>query len=263
MNQRNILKIETEPEVREFIGSLLDLDEPKNVTFLDDLLSKLNMKASKLPDVIVYRKPDLDEMTNSKSKNKRAQQQQAMSSKESSPSLQQQMDQNLKRADPFRGHKNKNQPTATTSSQRVACHCQAAKHKLVANCMKCGRIICDFEGSGPCHFCNNLVCTKEEFEKIRSGSNKGQQLHDRLMEKQWAHHQNSMINTDIGSNEKNFDLSALQKAIAHKDKLIDYNNTAAKRTQVIDDESDYFNTNSKWLSQEQREKLEVSNFSFA
>lgn len=233
---------------------MLDLDEPKNVAFLDDLLSKLNMTVSKVPDVIVYRKPDLDETTNSKSKNKRAQQ----PSKEPSPSLQQQMDQNLKRADPFRSQKNKNHPAATTTgSVRVACHCQAAKHKLVANCLKCGRIICDFEGSGPCHFCNNLVCTKEEFEKIHSGSNKGQQLHDRLMEKQWAHHQNSTINASVDSSEKSFDMSALQKAIAHKDKLIDYNNTAAKRTQVIDDESDYFNTNSKWLNQDQREKLEV------
>ena len=32
---------------------------------------------------------------------------------------------------------------------------------------------------------------------------------------------------------------------------------SAKRTQVIDDESDYFNTNSKWLSEQQRVLLEV------
>ncbi len=32
---------------------------------------------------------------------------------------------------------------------------------------------------------------------------------------------------------------------------------SAKRTQVIDDESDYFNTNSKWLSEHQRLLLEV------
>jgi len=51
--------------------------------------------------------------------------------------------------------------------------------------------------------------------------------------------------------------SSRQRAIEHKDKLLDFDRTSAKRTQVIDDESDYFNTNSKWLNSEQREKLEV------
>lgn len=51
-------------------------------------------------------------------------------------------------------------------------------------------------------------------------------------------------------------MSSMQKAIAHKDMLLDFDRTSAKRTQVIDDESDYFNTNSKWLNSEQRDKLE-------
>ena len=60
--------------------------------------------------------------------------------------------------------------------------------------------------------------------------------------------QNILINED----DENF-----KKAIQHKNKLIDFDRTSAKRTQVIDDESDYFNTNSKWLSQKQRSTLEV------
>lgn len=41
---------------------------------------------------------------------------------------------------------------------RHACQCQASKHKLVNNCIKCGRIVCEQEGAGPCFFCENLVC---------------------------------------------------------------------------------------------------------
>lgn len=40
---------------------------------------------------------------------------------------------------------------------RSTCECQAAKHKLIGNCLKCGRIVCDQEGSGPCFFCGTLV----------------------------------------------------------------------------------------------------------
>lgn len=40
---------------------------------------------------------------------------------------------------------------------RHHCDCQASKHKLVTNCISCGRIICEQEGSGPCLFCGSLV----------------------------------------------------------------------------------------------------------
>jgi len=55
------------------------LDEPRNVAFLNELLSKLKMTASsQVPDVIVYRKPDIEEATSTKSKTKKNQQQQQM-----------------------------------------------------------------------------------------------------------------------------------------------------------------------------------------
>jgi hypothetical protein len=50
----------------------------------------------------------------------------------------------------------------------------------------------------------------------------------------------------------------LDQAIQHKNKLIDFDRSSAKRTEVIDDEMDYFNTNSKWLSQNQKNMLEVN-----
>jgi hypothetical protein len=41
---------------------------------------------------------------------------------------------------------------------RHKCNCQATKHDLINNCLKCGRIVCAQEGSGPCFFCFNPVC---------------------------------------------------------------------------------------------------------
>lgn len=42
-------------------------------------------------------------------------------------------------------------------------------------------------------------------------------------------------------------------ALAHKDKLLDFDKNSAQRTQVIDDEQDYYSlANQKWVSNEQR-----------
>lgn len=46
---------------------------------------------------------------------------------------------------------------------RHTCECLAQKHKLVNNCISCGRIVCEQEGSGPCLFCGSLVCKSLEF----------------------------------------------------------------------------------------------------
>merc|ERR1719270_737355 len=50
--------------------------------------------------------------------------------------------------------------------------------------------------------------------------------------------------------------SQYQAAIDNKNRLLDYQANSAKRTQIIDDESDYFNVdNNKWLTPEQREAM--------
>lgn len=117
---------------------------------------------------------------------------------------------------------------------RNKCECQAQKHDLINNCIKCGRIVCSQEGSGPCLFCGQLVCTREEKEVLNRGSRKSEQLMKKLM---------------TTSN-------AQEKAEFHKNTLLEYDRTSEKRTQVIDDESDYFSVdNDKWLNKEQRQKL--------
>lgn len=118
---------------------------------------------------------------------------------------------------------------------RHLCYCQAAKHKLINNCTRCGRIVCEQEGSGPCLFCGNLVCTEDELRVIESSSKKGENLKKSLLEK---------------GRPKGW-----EEALAMRDRLLDYDRMSEKRTTVIDDESDYFRTNSVWLSDQERTKL--------
>ena len=99
-------------------------------------------------------------------------------------------------------------------------------------------------------------------EKINRGSNKGEQLKKDLLSKAWKGL--DAISENLGSFE-NMKISdevvqteSLKKAIEHKNKLIEFDRTSAKRTHVIDDESDYFSTNSRWLSQKQKTLLDVS-----
>lgn len=117
---------------------------------------------------------------------------------------------------------------------RVKCECQAAKHKLINNCLKCGRVVCEQEGSGPCLFCGNLVCSQEEQKVIDSQTKKGENLKKSLMERK-----------------------GLNDALERRDRLLKYDRESEQRTTVIDDESDYFKANSVWLSDEERAKLKT------
>ncbi|XP_023222179.1 activating signal cointegrator 1-like [Centruroides sculpturatus] len=130
---------------------------------------------------------------------------------------------------------------------RHPCICQASKHKLINNCMRCGRIVCEQEGSGPCFTCNNLVCSKEEQEIIIKGSKQSEKLYTQLIRKG---------NGNLQQAQNIQDYSGLEKAIEHKNKLLEYDRTVEKRTLVIDDESDYYCLDSNtWLSPVERKEL--------
>jgi len=118
---------------------------------------------------------------------------------------------------------------------RHPCECQAVKHPLVNNCLSCGRIVCAQEGSGPCLFCANLVVSKEEQIILDKKNKKSEMLYRKL----------------AGDSRSQY-----QAAVANKDRLLEFDANSAKRTQIIDDESDYFNVDSnKWLTPQQREAL--------
>lgn len=132
---------------------------------------------------------------------------------------------------------------------RHSCECLGQKHGLVNNCTECGRIVCMQEGSGPCFFCGALVCTKEEQEILARNSKKSQRLYEKLL--------TQAIRSDAGTKtETSAEDEDLQKAIAHKNRLIEYDKSGVRRTKVIDDECDYFASDSnRWLSKNERDAL--------
>ncbi|RKP04237.1 hypothetical protein CXG81DRAFT_16366 [Caulochytrium protostelioides] len=44
---------------------------------------------------------------------------------------------------------------------RISCECMATTHGLFNNCLSCGKIVCQFEGEGPCAFCGTPVYSRE------------------------------------------------------------------------------------------------------
>lgn len=118
---------------------------------------------------------------------------------------------------------------------RHHCNCQAIKHDLINNCLNCGRIVCQQEGSGPCLFCGQLVCNEDELSLIESSSKKGETLKKQLLQQQRP--------------------KGWEEAMAMRNKLLEFDRSSEKRTTVIDDESDYFKSNSVWLSDAERKKL--------
>lgn len=104
--------------------------------------------------------------------------------------------------------------------QGKPCTCQARSHRLVSNCLSCGKIVCEQEGEGPCHFCGALV--------LREGS------------------------SYAGLDESLPVISESEAAAeAYTKRLVEYDRNAASRTTVIDDQSDYYELEgNSWLSKE-------------
>uniref|UniRef100_A0ACB8E5J1 Activating signal cointegrator 1 n=1 Tax=Sphaerodactylus townsendi TaxID=933632 RepID=A0ACB8E5J1_9SAUR len=140
---------------------------------------------------------------------------------------------------------------------RHPCECLAQKHKLLNNCLTCGRIVCEQEGSGPCLFCGTLVCTKEEQDILQRDSNKSQKLLKKLLGGSESSGKVEVSSRDLLPRQEARLKAGLEGAVKHKDKLLEFDKTSVRRTHVIDDESDYFAGDSnQWLSKQEREALE-------
>ncbi|GLU12360.1 hypothetical protein SLE2022_290450 [Rubroshorea leprosula] len=109
--------------------------------------------------------------------------------------------------------------------QGKPCSCQARRHRLVSNCLSCGKIVCEQEGEGPCNFCGALV--------LKEGS------------------------TYAGLQASLTPLSDAEAAAeAYAKRLVEYDRNSAARTTVIDDQSDYYEIEgNSWLSKEEKELL--------
>ncbi|EDQ91729.1 uncharacterized protein MONBRDRAFT_35853 [Monosiga brevicollis MX1] len=112
---------------------------------------------------------------------------------------------------------------------RRFCECLASRHQLINNCLRCGRIVCEQEGIGPCMHCGACVVTREQQELLARDSKQARKFLEKLM--------------------READVPATVS-----DQLLDYDRNMAQRTRVIDDQADYFNTDgNKWQSRQERD----------
>ncbi|XP_045216561.1 activating signal cointegrator 1-like [Mercenaria mercenaria] len=287
---RYILSIETAEELEEYMLELLDGSDPRNKKFIKELLIKWRPYNSAIADtgIQIYKKTTQEDSyivgkekkrsQNTQKEKKQVQKNYVLNGYEVQhrgilpgeeppeqpipvPTKAVQPDKDVKKKQKFIPlfSKEGQALSVVQLAGRHVCECQAAKHKLISNCTRCGRVVCDQEGSGPCLFCGNLVCTREEEEILSRGSKKSEKLRQFLMKDAPSGLlSGSMFNGDRDylPNDRAKTKESYIKAEQHKEKLLEYDRTSVRRTQVIDDEADYFSTDSnQWLSKEDREML--------
>ncbi|CAK6973602.1 activating signal cointegrator 1 [Scomber scombrus] len=268
-----ILSIEKAEEIEEYVGDLLQGTDGRKRHFIDELLSRWKKTQRQSPDnagLFLFKESvspidsqDMTKDSQKKSKRKGRNKQEVMTVSQTEPepeTVKTPID--LMRAQESSSTSSTKKKTkfvnlyaqegqdklAVLLPGRHGCDCLAQRHKLINNCISCGRIVCEQEGSGPCLFCGSLVCTKEEQEILQRDSNKSQKLRKKLMgdcgERDYLPHQEARMK------------AGLEKAVQHKEKLLEFDRNSVRRTQVLDDESDYFATESnQWLSPGERDKL--------
>ncbi|XP_063984542.1 activating signal cointegrator 1 [Diachasmimorpha longicaudata] len=224
-----MLTIENERDLDDFSKNFLDLSNPKHKNFIVELKRK---KAHE-NQFTGYRKSNDNDSVPQKSKDKKKakskEKEVIESHQESSKS-----DKPEKRKKFVNLYSTEGNKVAVFLKGRVKCDCEAKIHSLINNCLTCGRIVCAQEGAGPCFFCGELVCTPNQQAVLASKSKASDNLYNKLMG---------------DSNSK--------AALRQRDKLLEYDRNSARRTQVIDDESDYFqSSNSVWLSKDERAEME-------
>ncbi|KAJ8272183.1 hypothetical protein COCON_G00110420 [Conger conger] len=264
-----MLSIDNGEELAEYVGDLVQGNDGKKKQFIDELLARWQRARCPVPEgagLLLGRETSAemqdvakDLLKKTKRKGRNRQELLTVSEPEPAPEvvktpidlLKVQENSSVKKKNKFVNLYTKDGQEKLTIllPGRHACECLAQKHCLVNNCMTCGRIVCEQEGSGPCLFCGALVCTKEEQKILERDSNKSQKLRKKLMN-------DHARQSDLLPHEEERIKAGLEKALQHKDKLLEYDNNSVRRTQVLDDESDYFSTDSnQWLSTGEREAL--------
>ncbi|XP_040824913.1 activating signal cointegrator 1 [Ochotona curzoniae] len=272
-----VLSIESAEEIREYVTDLLQGNEGPKGQFIEELITRWQKNDQELiadpmqqclkKDEILDSQRPGDQLKRGRRKGRNKQEVPAFAEPETTVEVKtpfdlakaQETSNSVKKKTKFVNlyTREGQDKLAVLLPGRHPCDCLGQKHKLINNCLVCGRIVCEQEGSGPCLFCGSLVCTHEEQDILQRDSNKSQKLRKKLMA--GADHSGKIdISTqDILPHQESRLKSGLEKAIKHKDKLLEFDRTSIRRTQVIDDESDYFASDSnQWLSKVEREALQ-------
>ncbi|XP_059036749.1 activating signal cointegrator 1 isoform X6 [Mustela lutreola] len=272
-----VLSIESAEEIREYVTDLLQGNEDKKGQFIEELITKWQKNDLELSSDALQQSFKKDEMSDgqksgdqlkrSRRKGRNRQEVPAFAEPDTTREVKtpfdlakvQENSNSLKKKTKFVSlyTKEGQDRLAVLIPGRHPCDCLGQKHKLINNCLICGRIVCEQEGSGPCFFCGTLVCTREEQDILQRDSNKSQKLLKKLMSGMENSGKVDISTKDLLPHQELRIKSGLEKAIKHKDKLLEFDRTSIRRTQVIDDESDYFASDSnQWLSKIERETLQ-------
>nr|XP_019604254.1 PREDICTED: activating signal cointegrator 1 isoform X1 [Rhinolophus sinicus] len=271
-----VLSIESAEEVREYVTDLLQGNEGKKGQFIEELINRWQTNDQELisdalqlsfkKDEILDGQRSGDQLKKGRRKGRNRQEVPAFAEPDTTVEVKTPFDlakaqenSSLKKKTKFVSlyTKEGQDKLAVLIPGRHPCDCLGQKHKLINNCLICGRIVCEQEGSGPCLFCGTLVCTREEKDILQRDSNKSQKLLKKLMSGTENSGKGDISTKDLLPHQELRFKSGLEKAIKHKDKLLEFDRTSIRRTQVIDDESDYFASDSnQWLSKIERETLQ-------
>nr|KAF6488123.1 thyroid hormone receptor interactor 4 [Rousettus aegyptiacus] len=271
-----VLSIESAEEIREYVTDLLQGNEGKKGQFIEELINKWQKNDQEsISDALQqpFRKDEIldgqksDQLKRNRRKGRNRQEVPTFAEPDTTMEVKtpfdlakaQENSNSLKKKTKFVSlyTKEGQDKLAVLIPGRHPCDCLGQKHKLINNCLICGRIVCEQEGSGPCLFCGTLVCTREEQDILQRDSNKSQKLLKKLMSGTENSGKVDISTKDLLPHQELRFKSGLEKAIKHKDKLLEFDRTSIRRTQVIDDESDYFASDSnQWLSKIERETLQ-------
>uniref|UniRef100_M3Z909 Thyroid hormone receptor interactor 4 n=1 Tax=Nomascus leucogenys TaxID=61853 RepID=M3Z909_NOMLE len=268
-----VLSIESAEEIQEYVTDLLQGNEGKKGQFIEELITKWQKNDQELisdPLQQCFKKDEIldgqksgDHLKRGRKKGRNRQEVPAFTEPDMTAEVKtpfdlakaQENSNSVKKKTKFVNlyTREGQDRLAVLLPGRHPCDCLGQKHKLINNCLICGRIVCEQEGSGPCLFCGTLVCTHEEQDILQRDSNKSQ----KLLKETHNSGKVDIYTKDLLPHQELRIKSGLEKAIKHKDKLLEFDRTSIRRTQVIDDESDYFASDSnQWLSKLERETLQ-------
>uniref|UniRef100_A0A0K0E8G2 BZIP domain-containing protein n=1 Tax=Strongyloides stercoralis TaxID=6248 RepID=A0A0K0E8G2_STRER len=126
---------------------------------------------------------------------------------------------------------------------RIPCDCMARDHPLIGNCLGCGLIVCEQQGSGPCLFCSTLVVSKDEWNILGKNNNDSVELMMRLT---------ASDPLNVPSTKNN-----LEKALETREQLLEADSDTSRRNKVHDLQGDYIDIESNaYLTNDERHQIE-------
>ncbi|KAK9474579.1 uncharacterized protein V1510DRAFT_272234 [Dipodascopsis tothii] len=137
------------------------------------------------------------------------------------------------------------------TTRRTICNCQAQRHPLLEiapNCLSCGKIICLKEGLGPCTFCHTPLLAQFEYDELiaelrrERGQLKteiGNATVNRAKGSKGGAPSTLKYSEKVGGRAPADEPDQLDIANERLSNLLRFQATAAERTRIVDNASDF------------------------